>query len=129
MGMDVYAIDPKDPDNNYFRANVWCWRAIHEFMGSTCAKLYGEDLDVKMSFNDGAGIPAEYCEQVADKMEDRLRTLDQYDDDVHIEGEDQVLVLRNVKYEDKPDMSYGVSLEYLHVWVDFVRNSNGFEVF
>ena len=119
MGMDVTALNPVDPDNNYFRANVWRWRGIHEFMSRACKHIYGKELDIKMAYNDGAGIPSDLTVQCADAMQvlydsdfKSLTVWNPYPHDVDSDFKD----------------AYVIPTSRLQDWIDFVRNSGGFEV-
>ena len=131
MGMDVYANNPKDPENDYFRANCWGWRPIHMFMSESCSHIYGEDIDAHMSYNDGMGIPEDLVEECADEMQ---KTFDSLKEDVpqYIEivvtpeGE-EVEVLKPVE-DPKWREAYSMPLWRLQEWIDFVRNSGGFAV-
>ena len=130
MGMDVYANNPKDPENDYFRANCWGWRPIHEFMGNACSHIYGEELDTSMSFNDGRGIPASQVEECADVMQKELDSLkESYPDFIETvttdEGETVDLF---VPFQDEWKDHYKIPLWRLQDWIHFVRNSGGFAV-
>jgi len=121
MGMDVTAVNPKDPDNHYFRANVWGWRGIHAFMSMACSDLYGQELDVKMCYNDGEGIPSHLVEACADRMQDLyneefkdLETFNPFIDDPTCPAN---LI-----------PAYTIDVKRLQTWINFVRNSGGFEV-
>jgi len=119
--MDVYASNPKDPTNNYFRANVWGWRGIHSFMSMACSSIYGKDLDEKMSYNDGKGIPSELVEVCADRMQElydkEFKDLESYN-----------------PFENDPTCppslipAYAIDPAWLKSWISFVRNSGGFQV-
>lgn len=58
MGMDVSGINPTTKRGDYFRANCWSWRPIHELVAEVCREADGPTLSAKqlqmMSFNDGA---------------------------------------------------------------------------
>jgi hypothetical protein len=129
MGMDVYACNPTDPENDYFRANVWGWRPIHEFMGNACSHIYGEALDRSMSFNDGQGIPANQVEECADAMQKDLDSLkDNYPEFIETVDYEDGTVELFVPFDDEWKDHYKISLSRLQEWIDFVRNSGGFQV-
>lgn len=121
MGMDIYATNPRDPDNAYFRANVWRWRGIHSFMSMACQDVYGKELDTKMSYNDGNGIPSNLVETCAAKMQElydkEFKDLESY----------------NPFIDDPtcpPDLvpAYSLPTQRLQEWINFVKDSGGFEV-
>lgn len=117
MGMDVYAKRPLDPALDYFRANVWRWRGIHKFMSLACKDIYGNEIDNKMAYNEGAGIPEELVEDCADAMQDL------FDKDFK-----SLDIWSPYPKEDHYADSYLVPTARLQDWINFVRNSGGFEV-
>jgi hypothetical protein len=69
MGMDVSGRSPKTKAGEYFRANCWSWRPLHELM----YKLGGDIIDAHtmngMGFNDGEGIKTQaVCTLLADRF-------------------------------------------------------------
>ena len=114
----------------YFRANCWSWRPIHDFTTEHAGHLYSEEIDKHMAYNDGAGIPAEVCGEVADvlqvaldNMEGDTRSIDMPDFQVDNETG------RFVEYSDETTHSpYRAHREHIQEWIHFVRNCGGFEV-
>ena len=96
------------------------------FMSNSCSNIYGEELDESMSYNNGKGIPKDLVEECADAMQ---KYLDSIKDTVpqYIEVIDGIEFLKPVEDPEWRD-NYAVPLTRLQDWVDFVRNSNGFEV-
>ena len=136
MGMDVYAVNPVDEDHEYFRANCWSWRPIHDFMSRTAGHLYSEDVDDGMSINDGIGLTADEVEDVADSMEKVWAEISPHADGLELESSCHVVSGTNKfatdKERDDPNIdtesAYRVPMDRLKEWIEFVRYSGGFEV-
>ena len=59
MGMDVYGVAPENERGEYFRANVWTWRPLAEYVLEVASeKIIGIE-DVSWHFNDGDGLGAD----------------------------------------------------------------------
>ena len=52
MGFDIYAVEPQDKENNYFRSNVWYWRPLWQLVEFICNDLTNEDIEGG-GYNDG----------------------------------------------------------------------------
>lgn len=134
MGMDVWGRNPSSPAGEYFRANIWSWRPIHEL----CAALGSDLLDAatlaRMGVNVGGG-PAdqETCTKLAERFDQWLEQ--------HADGHQVDLGLRVTadgrfvfpgELASKPDLEivspYRVDDEHLKEWVAFLRHCGGFEV-
>ena len=70
MGMDVVGRNPSAEAGEYFRANVWSWRPIHDLIVQLCSDLLDEETLVGIGYNDGAG-PADQttCSGMANRFE------------------------------------------------------------
>ena len=55
MGMDVYGSNPKNPQGDYFRANVWFWRPLWSYAVEMFPDLVGDDPEDGF-FNSGYGL-------------------------------------------------------------------------
>jgi hypothetical protein len=56
MGMDVYGKKPTNPKGEYFRANVWYWRPLWEYVHTIKPEL--TDKVESPHYNDGSGLNA-----------------------------------------------------------------------
>ena len=71
MGMDVYGINPKADNGDYFRANVWWWRPLWECVAYYCDDILSEKDIIEGTYNNGY----EYNETTALEISDRLESL------------------------------------------------------
>lgn len=131
MGMDVCGRRPKSEVGEYFRANVWSWRPIHDLMCRLCADLLSEKVLTGMGYNDGAGPRGQkVCTEMAKRFEQWLEQ--------HTEGHSVDLGMRvtkggklsltNKQKHAKGETPHRVDDEHLKEWVEFLRNCGGFEV-
>jgi len=131
MGMDVYGRNPSSEIGEYFRANIWSWRPIHELIerSGVLSPRMLEDI----SYNDGAGPDAEDAERIADAIEKMIAGMD----DEHVfmytqEVQNDLLQKVSESLGGKvvfPDFpSYAVEVKHVREFVDFCRESGGFEV-
>jgi hypothetical protein len=70
MGMDVYGKNPKAPEGEYFRANVWFWRPLADYVCSIAPELC-----CKCQYwqsNDGDGLEASDSIQLAERLQAEL---------------------------------------------------------
>lgn len=83
MGMDVYGNNPSHKDGEYFRANVWTWHPLANFIANTCPEL-AKNCPHWHS-NDGAGLRASDALALADQLDHLIdcgavdRYADEYD--------------------------------------------------
>lgn len=63
MGMDIFALDPKDPSNNYWRSAIGGWAEL----GGYVYEIAADTIEEGESWftNDGAAWSAECCERIA----------------------------------------------------------------
>lgn len=120
MGMDVYALRPKDSTNKHFVVNIWEWRAIHDLMTQVAGHLFPADVAHKMQFNDGAGLSRYECQPVAKAIKEYVIKHKVKSHTLH----DKPL-LKALGLNTSP---YTVSRDRLLLWAAFVEESGGFEV-
>ncbi len=71
MGMDVYGINPKTDNGDYFRANVWWWRPLWECVSYYCDDILSQEDIIEGTYNNGY----EYNETTALEISNRLESL------------------------------------------------------
>ena len=70
MGMDVFGRNPSSKAGEYFRANVWSWRPIHDLVIRLCSDFLDEGTLESLGYNDGSGPEdQETCTQIANRFE------------------------------------------------------------
>lgn len=133
MGMDVYGRDPKSKDGEYFRANVWSWRPIHELIQKT--NILPQKLIDEMEYNDGAGPDAEQSLLLAYQLEYMIDGMS--DDNTfmltsEIDGPVAEL-LKNLNRQGIDIISprglvYEADVLHVKEFIQFCRESGGFRV-
>jgi len=138
MGMDVYGCNPKNQAGEYFRANVWSWRPIHELMFKLGSDLIDERTFQLMGSNDGAGPKsAKVCNEMANRIEAWLKDnpgpleLDMGDEPFCKVTENGQFVTEQMLQEN-PNLvtrsAYCTDEDHLREWIEFLRNCGGFKV-
>ncbi len=134
MGMDVSGRKPKNKDGEYFRANIWSWRPIHERCEEVNS-LYNLGLDMNgWSFNDGNGFTTqEECDKLADAIESRGVEDLVWDGGMYVHPETGTFLkstkVRTYCEEDRKRLSaWKTSAPHLAEFVKFLRNCGGFEI-
>ena len=154
MGMDVYGRNSTTESGEYFRANCWSWRPIHELMLQHADDLFSERTMTLMGSNDGAGLCCqEECNMVADRLEEAMKDMDwktnehgEYyepwpecspvtkegrfmndDGTVNIYNPDTKETEKEV-YSGNMRSAYCVYREHLEEFITFLRGCGGFQV-
>jgi hypothetical protein len=130
----------KENPGQYFRANVWSWRPIHELIcrfsdehfTETGKILIEEPVLVNMGMNDGEGPETDWqCQELARRFQ---VWMEHNANGATLESDCRVEVNtgRFVKVEEEPDTptvsAYGVDDEHLKEFVTFLENCGGFQV-
>jgi hypothetical protein len=166
MGMDVSGLCPRrDPGNlpddayrkehwnqtlalrahcgDYFRANIWEWRAILNL--SMEAYMYQDALDIDFrpwQYNDGAGLRTQReCDLLAGAVESLVRSSftdedpDPFDADpffadflVYVDKHGEPYCVRPTD-EEAAKSQYRTDGEHVWWWVAFLRNCGGFAIY
>ena len=72
MGFDLYGMNAEAEEGDYYRANVWYWRPLWQYVTVACDDiLTGRDME-KGEFNDGHKI----SKTKANRIASRLKKLD-----------------------------------------------------
>ena len=120
MGMDVYG-----NSGNYFRANIWSWRAILRTI-----ELAGHGVDPEWTCNNGAGFDdQEECDALAEQLEAFLASWD---------GDEMEVECSTMRVDSEgrfvsPDTPggrspYRTSREHLQCFIEFLRECDGFAI-
>ena len=142
MGMDVYGLKPTSESGDYFRANMWSWRPIHERIAYFCEKYearYGRELIdhetlCNMGSNDGQGPDAEACGILANMFESWMEhNISGHTLDLGMRVEKATTKHGGHAFTDETDpdttmSAHSVEDEHLKGFVEFLRTCGGFEV-
>ncbi len=133
MGMDVYGRAPLSDEGEYFRANVWSWRPIHELIEKT--NVLPKEMVYEMSFNDGAGPDKHQALLLAAAMENMVEGMD--DDNTFMLSSEVdgpvAAILSHFKEQGIEIVSprgpvYQAEVSHVREFIEFCRASGGFEV-
>jgi hypothetical protein len=121
MGMDIYG-----HSGNYFRANIWSWRAIVVVM-----ELSGINVPSSWCCNDGAGCDDETeCNIMAGKIDAFLTSWDE--NRFYAPSANGLAVDKNGQFvpaETEGAVSpYCVDREHLAEFAEFLRTCGGFKI-
>lgn len=133
MGMDVYGKAPTAHVGEYFRANIWSWRPIHELIEK--ANVLPQKMVEDMGFNDGAGPDKQGALLLAASLENMLDGMD----DEHcfmlsdeIDGPVAALLsalnTQGVEVVSPRGPVYQAEVSHVREFIEFCRHSGGFEV-
>ena len=70
MGMDVYGKNPTAPEGEYFRASVWCWQPLADYVCSIAPEICCKCQYWRS--NDGDGLEAFDSIKLADRLQAEL---------------------------------------------------------
>ena len=152
MGMDVYG-----NSGNYFRANCWGWRPIHAMCDIAISKYNLPLSTYGWGYNDGMGLSTtKECHELADKLEEMINTEFVKDDVEYVylclgswctpQGSfvpNEIEKELNDKYPEGTIMftsivlpdgmivqsSHSNSIEKIKEFIEFLRASDGFQIF
>ena len=132
MGMDIYGLNPSAEAGKYFRANVWSWRPIHQFIED----VKGVDKETlrSMGFNDGAGLKTQdECTKLADAMQTRAAKMREDGiEEISVDFCNGLAVDKTglfVDYGTPGSRSpYYTDLKHVEKFILFLRSCGGFEV-
>jgi hypothetical protein len=133
MGMDVYGKSPKSQEGEYFRANIWSWRPIHELIEK--ANVLPPQMVADMSYNDGAGPDKEQALLLAASLENMIEGMDE-DNTFMLSSEIDgpvAAMLAQFKEQGVEIVSprgpvYQTDVSHVQEFIEFCRASGGFEV-
>ena len=151
MGMDVYGVEPYTKEGEYFRANVWCWRPLWDYVCEVCS--IDEDTQKSGHYNDGHRIDEDKAASIGLVLQSLLKSglvqkyadhrqkeLEALSDDQckHCEGSGQ----RNDEYVQgtcngcggkgtvRPyETYYPLYVEAVEEFAEFAKQSGGFEIY
>ena len=153
MGMDVYGINPKlksepptidweskpsqeetdayfearekwelENPGSYFRNNIWWWHPLWDFVCISCGDFMTEEDAEHGHHNSGHEIDEETAEQIVERLTFLLKVggVKKYEEErqAHLEA----------LPEDDFNRNYPFSVENVEEFVEFVKDSGGFQI-
>lgn len=132
MGMDIYGRNPKNETGEYFRANIWSWRVIHDL----CNKAIAEHrLPLKTDgwgFNQGHGLRSQKdCTRLATSLEAYVKAHappeNRYElpSDLHVQK-------GTGRFMNHPgphtESAYSAGIDHVRDFIAFLKHCGGFEI-
>lgn len=72
MGFDLFGINPRTKAGDYYRATVWTWHPLWNYVCAVCKNVLSPE-DMKMGhFNDGHQIVGTKARKIAERLESLL---------------------------------------------------------
>ena len=72
MGMDVYGIEPYTEEGKYFRANVWMWRPLWDYVCDVCS--IDDETRERGHYNDGHVIDEDAATSISMMLRSLLKS-------------------------------------------------------
>lgn len=122
MGMDVYGKAHIRPEGAYFRASIWRWAPLCEFMEAA-----GFEVPGGWQFNAGKGLETQAeCDALAQKLQEYLREHQEFSElllasDLQVDKTGKLL-----PPGQKGESPYSVDREQIENWIRFLKACGGF---
>ena len=132
MGFDLFGVKPRNDSGQYFRASIWSWPGIHMLIEDT-GVLNDEELEA-IGYNDGYFIPDGKALLIAERMEKLIADAPEGASYVNPNsklaqmGEALINAFVGQGVTVERGDSQFVDIGYVKTFIDFARNSGGFEV-
>ena len=124
MGMDVYGINPKTDNGDYFRANVWYWRPLWQCVSYFCDDILSEEDIERGTYNDGYEYDETTALEISDKLENALKN-----GDLHKFVEGREKFISEMEDTDKAFYSsYKFNIDLVMDFAKFCEQSGGFSI-
>ena len=68
MGFDLYGVKPKSKNGEYFRASVWGWRPIWEYVCTHHSDIVDSDIQKEGQTNSGYVVKSHIANKLADAL-------------------------------------------------------------
>lgn len=132
MGYDLFGHKPKSEQGEYFRASIWSWPSIHMLIADT-GVLNSDELE-GILYNDGQVISKEKSLLIAASIEARINEYEEGFEFVNLDspiakmGDELLKAFVGQGVTIQNNTSRFVDLPYIKEFIDFCRDSGGFEV-
>jgi len=124
MGMDVYGINPKAENGDYFRANVWYWRPLWQCVAYFCDDILSEEDIERGTYNDGYEYDEKTAQKISDKLENALKN-----GDIHKFEKGREKYISEMEDKDKEFYnSYKFDIDFVMDFAKFCEQSGGFSI-
>ena len=117
MGFDVYGIEPKNKDGEYFRNTVWWWRPLWDYINEVTADVISEDQYSNGHTNSGEVITSTQCSEICEILDLDLKSKDGI-----------VKSFASSRQMPIGDGNYPFDRENVERFLGFLKNCGGFEI-
>ena len=125
MGMDVYGVNPKTDNGDYFRANVWYWRPLWQCVAYFCDDILSEN-DIKGgTVNSGYEYDETTALEISDRLENALKNGNLYRFD---KGRKKFISEMKEKKDREFYKNYKFDVEFVMDFAKFCEQSGGFSI-
>lgn len=132
MGYDLFGESPKSDKGQYFRASIWTWPSIHMLIADT-GVLADEELEAIM-YNDGYQISEAKARRIADGIETLIAAAPDDAEFINLDspiskmGDELIKAFIGQGVTIASSTSRFVDMSYVREFIEFARDSGGFEV-
>lgn len=133
MGFDLYGLKVASKKGEYFRNNVWWWRPLWDFVCVHCNDILTEKQQTGGTWNDGTKIGPKMSIRIADRLQEKINdgTATQEEKDIKKMIKEAKKHNKELKHGDPKynwDEAYPFSMENLKDFIQFCRDSGGFNI-
>jgi hypothetical protein len=121
MGFDLTGLKAKSKKGEYFRANVWFWRPLANYVLDVCK--VPERMRTSWYYNDGHIVPESDALRIADILDEQIK-------EGKVKAYEKLYEkARKALREDDPQGWYPFSAKLVSEFATFCRESGGFEIY
>ena len=135
MGFDVYGIDPKNDMGEYFRANIWYWRPLWDYVCSINKDIISKEDWQKGHYNDGYEIDEKRALKMAERIDKAIKRGEvakakQEYDNPNAEHPGQLIedIFMKALNIEPPNMSHPFDISAVKEFGEFCKQSGGFKI-
>ena len=135
MGFDLYGKRAKNKRGEYFRANVWWWRKLWEFICMICEDILSEKDKDSGCFNNGHLINKTKAEAIAERIKISIKDATAKHFAETTKSLQKKAEIYNKESEANPgnkdhdwNADYPFTVTFLKEFMDFAKNSGGFTI-
>lgn len=136
MGFDLHGLKATSETGDYFRNNCWHWRPLWAFVCKHCKDILTEKQQNGGSFNDGTKVGAKMSIKIADRLQETIdnkiaiqETKDNKKGIKEAKKHNKTLNFKNPPSDRDWRDAYPFTIENLKEFIQFCRDSGGFEIY
>jgi hypothetical protein len=132
MGYDLFGTNPKSDKGGYFRASIWTWPSIHMLIADT-GVLAERELEAIL-YNDGYQITELKARRIAEGVEALIAAAPDDAEFLNLDspiakmGDELIKAFVGQGATIQQGGDRFVDMSYVREFIEFARDSGGFEV-